>query len=288
MAPRFWRCPCCLPWRLRHVPACAPIDRDASAAAAGHRPAAAEVRLVVTRDFGAKVLVDTVAPWKKGMNVMRLLAEHATVDTGYGGQFVSGIDGLRSIVRLGLVGRRRRLVLLGRRRHGRRRRRRLAAARRRDRVVGLPPLGRLDVHPGLTRRLPGAVRRTRAAHRVDGPDRTRRALRDWLARAGLQETARRRVAERLVAAARLGRHRRDARSGAAHTLAADHPRRRTGQRGLRQGPGRSDRAPHGVRARRAQPPSARRSPRRTRRARSRSCSSSSSTVRRICRAFSRA
>ena len=27
---------------------------------------------------------------------MRLLAEHATVDTGYGGQFVSGIDGLRS------------------------------------------------------------------------------------------------------------------------------------------------------------------------------------------------
>ncbi len=68
----------------------------ASAAAAGHRPAAAEVRLVVTRDFGASVLVDTVAPWKKDMTVMRLLAEHATVDTGYGGQFVSGIDGLRS------------------------------------------------------------------------------------------------------------------------------------------------------------------------------------------------
>jgi hypothetical protein len=68
----------------------------ASAAAAGHRHAAAEVRLVVTRDFGSSVLVDTVAPWKKGMTVMRLLAEHATVDTGYGGQFVSGIDGLRS------------------------------------------------------------------------------------------------------------------------------------------------------------------------------------------------
>jgi hypothetical protein len=71
-------------------------DATASAAAAGHRPAAAEVRLVVTRDFGASVLVDTVAPWQKGMTVMRLLAEHATVDTGYGGQFVSSIDGLRS------------------------------------------------------------------------------------------------------------------------------------------------------------------------------------------------
>ena len=28
--------------------------------------------------------------------MMRLLAENTTVDTGYGGQFVSGIDGLRS------------------------------------------------------------------------------------------------------------------------------------------------------------------------------------------------
>ena len=78
--------------------ACAGVrsEATASAAAAGHRPAAAEVRLVVTRDFGATVLVDTVAPWKKGMTVMRLLAEHATVDTGYGGQFVSGIAGVRS------------------------------------------------------------------------------------------------------------------------------------------------------------------------------------------------
>jgi hypothetical protein len=78
--------------------ACAGVrsTSTASAAAAGHRPAAAEVRLVVTRDFGATVVLDTVAPFTKGMTVMRLLAEHATVDAGYGGQFVSGIDGVRS------------------------------------------------------------------------------------------------------------------------------------------------------------------------------------------------
>jgi hypothetical protein len=67
-----------------------------ASAAAGRRPTAAEVRLVVTRDFGAKVLLDTVAPATKKLTVMRLLVEHATVDTGYGGQFVSGIDGVKS------------------------------------------------------------------------------------------------------------------------------------------------------------------------------------------------
>ncbi|HJW74399.1 MAG TPA: DUF4430 domain-containing protein, partial [Thermoleophilia bacterium] len=77
---------------------CAGVRADSASpsAAAGHRPAAAEVRLVVTRDLGASVLVDIVAPATDGLTVMRLLAEHTTVDTGYGGQFVSGINGLRS------------------------------------------------------------------------------------------------------------------------------------------------------------------------------------------------
>ena len=66
------------------------------AVAGGKPPAAAEVRLVVSRDFGGRVLTDVTVPAGQGMSVMRLLAEHAKVDTGYGGQFVSGIDGLRS------------------------------------------------------------------------------------------------------------------------------------------------------------------------------------------------
>jgi hypothetical protein len=106
------------------VPVCA---TNRSLAAAAGQARGRRGPLVVTRDFGASVLVDTVAPWKKGMNVMRLLAEHATVDTGYGGQFVSGVNGLRS--RSGRSPpRRRRLVLLGRRRYGRRGRRGLAPA----------------------------------------------------------------------------------------------------------------------------------------------------------------
>ena len=50
----------------------------------------------MSRDFGATVMVDALAPAKQGLDVMRLLAEHATVDTSYGGQFVSGINGVRS------------------------------------------------------------------------------------------------------------------------------------------------------------------------------------------------
>lgn len=66
------------------------------AAAGAAAPAAAQVRLVVTRNFGSQVMLDITAPFTPGMTVMRLLAEHARVDTGYGGQFVSGINGVRS------------------------------------------------------------------------------------------------------------------------------------------------------------------------------------------------
>ncbi len=76
---------------------CAGVRPKASApAAAGHPPKAGEVRLVISRDFGAHVLVDVVVPCKKGLDVMRLLAEHATVDAGYGGRFVNAINGLKS------------------------------------------------------------------------------------------------------------------------------------------------------------------------------------------------
>jgi hypothetical protein len=65
-------------------------------AAGGRPPAADEVRLVVSRDFGAEVLRDVVVPAGDGTDALRVLAENAEVDTGYGGQFVNGIDGLAS------------------------------------------------------------------------------------------------------------------------------------------------------------------------------------------------
>jgi hypothetical protein len=65
-------------------------------AAGGTPPAAGQVRLVISRDFGARVLKDLLVPAVKGMTVMQVLAEHASVDTKYGGGFVQGIDGLAS------------------------------------------------------------------------------------------------------------------------------------------------------------------------------------------------
>jgi hypothetical protein len=66
------------------------------AASSGHPPNAGEVRLVVSRDFGATVLTDVTVPLGKDASVMRLLAEHAHVQTAYGGGFVKAIDGLAS------------------------------------------------------------------------------------------------------------------------------------------------------------------------------------------------
>ncbi len=39
---------------------------------------------------------DVLAPADEGLDVLRLLAEHADVEAGYGGRFVNGIDGLAS------------------------------------------------------------------------------------------------------------------------------------------------------------------------------------------------
>ncbi|NLT35438.1 MAG: DUF4430 domain-containing protein [Gaiellales bacterium] len=54
------------------------------------------VRLLITRDFGAQVLLDTTAPHADGMTAMSLLASATEVETGYGGGFVGAIDGLAS------------------------------------------------------------------------------------------------------------------------------------------------------------------------------------------------
>ena len=60
---------------------------------AGKAPTA--VGLVVTRDFGAKVVRSWGAPQARGQEtVMSLLTRNATVSTRYGGGFVQSIDGL--------------------------------------------------------------------------------------------------------------------------------------------------------------------------------------------------
>jgi hypothetical protein len=69
---------------------------EGAAAAAGRPPSSAEVRLVVTRDWGRTAMRDVTVPLDDRMTVMRLLAENAEVDTGYGGRFVNGVDGVRS------------------------------------------------------------------------------------------------------------------------------------------------------------------------------------------------
>jgi hypothetical protein len=61
---------------------------------AGKAPSA--VGLVVTRDFGAKVVRSWGAPQARGQEtVMSLLTRNATVSTRYGGGFVQSIDGLQ-------------------------------------------------------------------------------------------------------------------------------------------------------------------------------------------------
>lgn len=66
------------------------------AARAGRPPAADEIRLVISKDFGAEVLRDVVVPYRENLDVLRLLAENTEVETGYGGGFVESIDGLTS------------------------------------------------------------------------------------------------------------------------------------------------------------------------------------------------
>ena len=69
---------------------------EPSAAASGRPPGGDEVRLIVSRDFGASILTDVTAPAAADLSVMRLLAENTTVETQYGGGFVQSIDGLAS------------------------------------------------------------------------------------------------------------------------------------------------------------------------------------------------
>jgi hypothetical protein len=59
-------------------------------------PGAGEVRLVVSHDFGATVSHDVRVPFEEGATALQLLAEQADVETGYGGGFVTAVDGQKS------------------------------------------------------------------------------------------------------------------------------------------------------------------------------------------------
>ena len=96
---RFWAlasvCACTL-LLLGVLAGCAGVRSPNDASATGHPPGSDEVRLVVSRGFGASVTHDETVPWHPGLTVMALLSEQAAVTTQYGGGFVSGIDGLKS------------------------------------------------------------------------------------------------------------------------------------------------------------------------------------------------
>jgi hypothetical protein len=69
---------------------------EETATAASRPPTAQEVRLVISRDHGSTVLRDVLVTPGGPTDVLRVLAENAEVKTGYGGAFVSGIDGIDS------------------------------------------------------------------------------------------------------------------------------------------------------------------------------------------------
>lgn len=53
-------------------------------------------RLLVTRDFGSKVLIDKTVAVSGSPTVLEVLSKNAKVDTAYGGGFVNSIEGLAS------------------------------------------------------------------------------------------------------------------------------------------------------------------------------------------------
>ena len=60
--------------------------------------------LLVTQDFGQKVLIDTQDPKLSGEDtIMRMLDRNADVDTRYGGKFVQTIDGVSGGTRSGVA-----------------------------------------------------------------------------------------------------------------------------------------------------------------------------------------
>jgi hypothetical protein len=73
-----------------------PAPAGSGAQATCGAPTAGEVRLVVSKDFGTTTSHDVVVPADEGMTVMSLLAANTKLETGYGGSFVTSIDGVES------------------------------------------------------------------------------------------------------------------------------------------------------------------------------------------------
>ena len=117
--------------------------------AAGEEEGTAQ--LWVTRDRGAKLLVDTKV--EAGQTLMRALASEADVKTRYGGRYVQSVNGIE-----GSLSAAARLVLVRQRLRGRPQRRLVPAPRRRCRLARLPRLAAGRGGARRRRRVPGAVR----------------------------------------------------------------------------------------------------------------------------------
>jgi len=62
----------------------------------GISASAINARLVVSRDFGHTVILDTVIAVDDGTTALEALAQHASLETAYGGGFVKSIEGITS------------------------------------------------------------------------------------------------------------------------------------------------------------------------------------------------
>lgn len=62
----------------------------------GFSAAPINARLVVSRDFGRTVILDTVVEIDDGTTALEALAQNAVVETAYGGGFVKSIEGITS------------------------------------------------------------------------------------------------------------------------------------------------------------------------------------------------
>ena len=237
-----------------------------TACGAGAGSPSSDARLLVTADFGNRVLVRDDAPKVRGADtVMRLVQRNAKVTTRYGGGFVQSIDGVAGGQRGGrpvdwffyVDG----VALRPRRRPGPR-------GRRRRRVVGPPRLG-VGTGERLRRGrvVPGAVH-VRRGTRVHPGDRAR--VRDDAT--GPHARGRARRVGRAVGARprrRPRRARRDRRRDPRHPRrapAAPGPRgqrrlRAPGPRRERDRPARPAGTPRPRRRRRAPGSSPRRAPR---------------------------
>jgi len=94
---------------LTGLSACAGVATESDAKDTGTAPSPAasepagpelvpddQVKLVISRDYGAEVMHDVLVEHSADLDVMKVLAGQVKVETAYGGGFVNAIDGVKS------------------------------------------------------------------------------------------------------------------------------------------------------------------------------------------------